>query len=337
MQQISECFFCILGSMNRLTPAILITSLLFCLCSISVAQQPVQYSQYMLNRYSFNPAYAGFDLSLSVTASYRNQWSGLTGNPKSQNLNAHLPLYKWNGAVGIQFQNDGIGAESSISASASYNYVYQAPVGLFSIGLRVGILQKKLDGSKLISPDGIYEGTNINHNDPILAERSVSGVGPIWSFGGYYIHDVFETGISIGRVPTQFISLGNSKIELSPLATFYFEYLIPVNEFLELSPSILLKSDFVQTQLDIGVNASYDNIIGGIGFRGYNANSVDAIILIAGLQINSHYRLSYSYDFGLSALSNVHEGTHEVVLNYNLNKLIGVGKPEKIIYNPRFL
>ena len=55
------------------------------------------------------------------------------------------------------------------------------------------------------------------------------------------------------------------------------------------------------------------------------------------LTFNEHYTLSYAYDIGLSALRGSHEGTHEILLNYNLNKLIGAGLPPKIIYNPRFL
>jgi hypothetical protein len=39
----------------------------------------------------------------------------------------------------------------------------------------------------------------------------------------------------------------------------------------------------------------------------------------------------------MSGLQEVTDGSHEVMLNFNLNKPIGKGKPPKIIYNPRFL
>src|SRR5690606_21118280 len=45
------------------------------------AQQDPQYTQYMYNMNVVNPAYAGSKESLSLTALYRNQWSGMEGNP----------------------------------------------------------------------------------------------------------------------------------------------------------------------------------------------------------------------------------------------------------------
>src|SRR5690606_28197832 len=45
------------------------------------AQQDPQYTQYMYNMNVHNPAYAGSKESLSLTALYRTQWSGMEGNP----------------------------------------------------------------------------------------------------------------------------------------------------------------------------------------------------------------------------------------------------------------
>ena len=66
-----------------------------------LTQQPAQYSMYMLNKYAFNPAYAGMDNSLSLTGVYRNQWLNLDGNPVSQNFNVHMPLYIVGGGIGL--------------------------------------------------------------------------------------------------------------------------------------------------------------------------------------------------------------------------------------------
>ena len=69
----------------------------FAFLNLTWAQQPAQYSLYNLNKFNFNPAYAGLDNSLSVTGVYRSQWVGLPGKPVTQNINAHMPLYffKW--------------------------------------------------------------------------------------------------------------------------------------------------------------------------------------------------------------------------------------------------
>ena len=103
-------------------------------------------------------------------------------------------------------------------------------------------------------------------------------------------------------------------------------------------PSVLTKSDFRQTQMEFSTIVKYnDNIFGGVSFRGYESNSIDALAIIAGFNINEHVTLAYSYDISLSQLNTVNGGSHEVMINYNLNRPIGAGRLPNIIYNPRFL
>ena len=103
-------------------------------------------------------------------------------------------------------------------------------------------------------------------------------------------------------------------------------------------PNLVFRTDFKEFQSDIGVNVSgLDNLFGGISFRGYNKFSVDALAIIIGTNIGRHYSASYSYDLGLSDLRHVYDGTHEIMLRYNLNKAIGLGVTPKIIRNSRHL
>ena len=136
---------------------------------ISLAQQAPQFTMNMLEKYRFNPVYGGMDASLSVTGSLNSQWEGLPGAPKFQNISAHMPLYIANGGVGMQFVHDQLGVEESVGFRASFNYVYEASFGIISTGIGLGAIQKKIDGSRLRTRDGIYEGQTIIHNDPILS------------------------------------------------------------------------------------------------------------------------------------------------------------------------
>lgn len=316
----------------------IITTSIFLFASSLLGQQTPQFSQQMFNKYQFNAAYAGFDRSLSITGSSRSQWATFDGAPTTQNLNAHLPFYIWNGGIGISLENDKIGEFSSTSVSMSYNYVYESPIGLFSAGIRVGVLQNRLNASRLTTPDGTYEADIIQHNDGVLANQNISGSAPIWSFAGYYISDLFETGLSISDLPTHTTAIGDIDLRRSTVVNWFAEANLPINYAIEITPSVFVKSDFVQTQLEIAGIANYrDQYFGGVGMRGYNANSLDAVIVYAGFRFNKKYKLTYSYDLGINGLQRFHEGTHEFVLNYNLQKIIGLGLPPKVIYNPRFL
>ena len=76
--------------------------------------------------------------------------------------------------------------------------------------------------------------------------------------------------------------------------------------------------------------------LAGFGLRGYSSNTLDAISVLGGLQVNPNLRVLYAFDFTLSSIKTVHQGTHELMLNYNLNKKIGGVEREPIIFNPRY-
>ena len=315
------------------------TTLIFILlASTGIAQQGFQYSQFMLDKYQFNPAYGGLDLSLKINAVARSQWNGISDNPKSQYINAHLPFYIWNGSVGMALQNETSGAIRNIHISGSYNYVIKNQFGIFSGGIAVGILQKSIDGSQLITPSGDYTDNNIIHNDPSLVNGEYSGVSPTWTLGFYYAGTSFDAGIAFSNIPEPSINAGPSSISISSHTSLYGEYRYQFNDQLELTPNVLIKTDFVAYQTDFSVLVKHNgNIFGSIGLRGYNSNSIDALIFMIGTKVSPNYTIAYSYDAGLSSIKRVNEGTHEIRLSYNLNKLIRTGMPPKIIYNPRHL
>lgn len=305
----------------------------------AVAQQASQSSLYFFNKYKYNSAYAGFDRYLSITGSYRTQWLGIARNPVTQSINAHMPMYALNGSVGISIENDLLGATTQLSSSISYNYVHDSYLGLWSAGVRVGVNQISLDGTLLETPDGIYEDGVINHNDPILPNGKAKGLAPFTSIGGYFIHDLFEVGLSIENIIASKVDLGGLGTEwnVDPTLNIYGEFFVSFSGVIKFHPSLFLKTDFKETQLDLSIQAIYDDyLFGGIAWRGYSSNTFDAIILFAGMQLNENWKLGYAYDIPVSALSVISRGSHEVVLNFNLNKSIGLGLPPKTIYNPRF-
>jgi len=300
------------------------------------SQQPIQYSQYMQNKYALNPAYGGLEGSLSVFAGIRSQWSQLNGSPKAQNFSAHLPMYNLQGSIGFSLQNETSTDFSMVTFTGSYNYVMELPIGAVSFGAKLGLNRLSINGGNLVTPSGVYEGSVAEHNDPILGNDERSGAGPVWGIGGYFISDELEIGLSLDAFPSHSIGLGEISYQRKQNVGLYAQYNLLYSNLWTFSPSIYVKSDFTQTQVDVFGKVNYSNLFGGIGLRGYSGSSMDALIILMGVQFNKHYRLSYSYDLGISELRHYHDGTHEFTLNYNIQKLIGnLGQP-KIIYNPRY-
>ena len=147
-------------------------------------------------------------------------------------------------------------------------------------------------------------------------------------------------GISATHLVPMTIKLnGNtSDIALAMVSQYYLNasYTSEVGKSLAIRPSINLKSDGDNLQAEADLLVIFNNFfwVGG-GLRGYNDNTLDGFIATAGMNIGNNFRVGYSYDYTLSSLSNVSNGSHEVVLNYRVN-LIKPAKPGKAIYNPRF-
>lgn len=304
---------------------------------LSFAQQPAQYSLYMLNPLHWNPAYAGLDNSLSITGGLRRQWVGLDGSPASQFANAHAPLYFLSGGVGIGIENESLGAETLTTASLSYSYQRQIGKGILALGLGAAWVQRTIDGALLRTPDGNYsEPGVINHEDDLLPLGLETASTPTFNAGIYYQTEKWEGGIGVRHLTAPATPLGQLQLQLNRVYFFTVSAHLDLNKTLSIHPSLMIHSDAVQTQGQIGVIVKYNNnIFAGTALRGYNKNAIDAAIIMAGLQLNEKISLAYAYDLTLSGLDAVSNGSHELVLKYNLGKIIGAGKLPRIIYNPR--
>ena len=304
-------------------------------------QQTPQYSLYMLNRFAYNPAYAGMDNSLSITGSYRKQWVDIPGSPSTYNVSAHLPVYLTNGGFGILLESETLGVNDDTYIGGAYTY--QMDLGrraVLSIGLGGGLHQRSVDGSRLRTQTGDYsvEQQVITHNDPILPTTRVSGSTPTFSAGIYLQTENLEIGFSSLRLAEQTIEFDEFSTQFSRHYLLSATYGYDLTRKLRLEPSLLLKSNGTQHQTDVSLLAYYNEsfLLGG-SYRGYTARSQDAVVLIAGFNLSEQIRVAYGYDLTLSALNTVGSGSHEVTLNYNFGRPIGQGRPPKVIYNPRNL
>jgi type IX secretion system PorP/SprF family membrane protein len=293
----------------------------------------------MFNRLAFNPAYAGMEEKLSVTGVFRRQWVDFEGGPSSQHINLHAPLPFLNSGFGLSLENDALGFEKNLSIVGAYNYRLYLGAGTLSIGGGGGIIQKTLDGASLRTPSGDYlDGGIIDHRDGLLPLESVLASTPVVEAGLYYKHRVLEVGVSMRNILEQPFVF--STVNILPIRSYFFTATAHVEGrgAVSFHPSILLKSDILQTQLDFSALMRYnDNIYFGASFRGYSQSSMDALAIIGGLRLSEKLYILYSYDLTLSGLRSVNSGTHEILLNYSINNPFGKSRPPQIIHSPRFL
>lgn len=313
-------------------------SLAISLCA--AAQSVPQYTNFIYNRFITNPAVAGQNDMLDITALYRGQWTGIEGAPSTQFLTAHAPIPGINSGVGLAITNDMMGAQRSTSITLSYAYRLPFRWGNLSFGGGFAMYQKSIDGTKLRSPEGDYT-SGINHNDGFIPGQKVSGVAPEVQLGIYYYNDDLFAGLAVQNLLGSKISVstpgGNADVRFARGFIFSGGYNIGLNRSLSLLPAVQLKTDLKYFQTDLSVVLSIkDNIHTGLSFRGYSGKTIDAASVLFGFRLFKSVRIGYSYDFSLSALNEVNSGSHEVFIKYQL-KITDKSKPGKVIYNPRFL
>lgn len=304
------------------------------------AQQLAQYSSWMLNPYLYNPSAAGLDNTLIVTGAYRKQWVDLDGAPVSQHLNVSMPVRFLKSGVGIRLDNDGLGAHQTTQAMLNYSYHLNVPVGLLSLGAGIGYQQYSLDGTRLRSPEGDYTDPLFQHNDAFLPLGRVSAGAPVFEIGVTLLTDRMRIGLSAVPVFSPVITqTGTGAFRLTPQQhlAFQAQYQIEWSGQFILKPGLLIKSDLVATQMELGTLAVWkEKFTGGAAWRGVTNSSRDALILTAGLKLNEKTTIAYIYDLPFSGLQSTNRGSHELFIQYNTGRSFGTGKRPPVIYNPRF-
>jgi type IX secretion system PorP/SprF family membrane protein len=318
-----------------------ILTILLCGCvSIVCAQSEPQFTQYMYNKYLFNPAYAGSADAAEFSALYRNQYVNLTDRPiATEGFNFNLPLNSISSGLGLTAINDMIGYQRATYVAIDYDYRKNFKWGEMGAGIGIGLIQSSLNGALLRAPDGTYTGGVVNHDDPYLPNTLQNGIAPDISLGIYFNNDKYFAGASIEHIAFSSAKIntptGSSDLNFARNLFFTGGYDFAVSKKFSIMPSAIIKSDLKQVQVDIGATCTIiDNILAGISFRGYNKNTIDALSLIFGFRYRG-FQLVYSYDANVSYLTSFNSGSHEISVNYKFS--LKKKEPKGYLYhNPRF-
>ena len=279
----------------------------FFITSACLGQQQIMFTQYMFNGLALNPAYAGSHESLSMTALFREQWTGLDGAPATQTLSVHSPIKNQKMGLGLLLLHDKIGVTEQTGAFGSY--AYHLPFtngGKLAMGIQGGFTYFDARFSK------------VSASDPTFANGDVIEWQPNVGGGVYYYTQRFYTGFSVPQLIESTFDKDNKDSD-SRLLRHYFltaGYVLDLNENLKLKPNALVK--YVKgapIEVDLNANLLIKEIV-WVGFSWRSFDSVDAILQ---LQINNRLQLGYAYDFSTSNdIRRVNSGSHEFMLNFRI-------------------
>jgi type IX secretion system PorP/SprF family membrane protein len=273
----------------------------------TMAQQKMQFTQYMFNGLVINPAYAGADEALSLTFIQRSQWAGIENAPNTQTLSAHTLFKKKHFGLGLTVVNDKIGVHKNLNVLTNYAYHLRvADKSYLSMGIQAGINSLKSDYASLVSTA---------NNDPKLYDPIMSRTFFDFGAGIYFRSPRFHMGVSAPELlPQQFVINDTLSVELSKTNFFIFsKYRMTLNENMDFEPAVLIKYlSGIPISFDVNVNMIYRKVLTlGLSYR--KTESIDFLLKV---QATPQLQVGYAYDYPIGAISRLSNGSHELMVHY---------------------
>ena len=122
------------------------------------AQIDTQFSQYWALPGYYNPAAAGSSDKLNILTSTRQQWIGMPGAPQTYFVTGDMPFkfLKQNHGVGLVVTSETEGLYSHLILGAQYAFKIKLWKGVLSLGIQLGMLDERFDGTQVSIPTSDY-------------------------------------------------------------------------------------------------------------------------------------------------------------------------------------
>ncbi|MGM9714326.1 MAG: type IX secretion system membrane protein PorP/SprF [Prevotella sp.] len=283
------------------------------------AQYDVLFSHYYDMETSFNPAAAGKEAKMNITAAYAMDMAGFEHNPQTAYIAADMPVMIMNSVhgVGLQFMNDKLGLFNHMRISAQYSAKLRIFGGQLGIGIQAGLLSETFDGSKADLEDS---------SDPAFTRSEVNGNTLDIGAGLYYKVKDFYLGLSAQHLTAPKVLLGEVN-EIKIDATYYATagYTIHLrNPLLQVKTSAIGRTDGVMWRADVTGRLIYTSerksFYGGLSYSPTNS-----VTLLLGTKIHG-INVGYSYEVYTNGMS-IGNGSHELFIGYQMDlNLIKKGK-----------
>lgn len=297
---------------------LLILSMFF-VAFCSSAQYSRQYSQYMFNGLTINPAYAGVRECLSITGIHSSQWVGFDGAPTTQSVTAHTPFRK-NSGLGLNFFHDKIGVQNQTALNATYAYHLKLnKKSKLSFGVNAGLsyFQVRENNVVTIDDDNAFQDSYQTYSFPNIGA------------GLFYYRENFYAGLSVPALfsseysnvsQNKYFNLNSNSLVIMQTTGAVLE----LSDNVKWKPSYLVKYiPAISTDLDLNSNFYYKDAVNlGVSYR---VNK--AIVAMAGCTIKNKFDIGYSFGYPLSDLANFSSGTHEIMLRYEFKEVVSSVNP----------
>lgn len=275
------------------------------------AQQDPMYTQYMDNMLVINPGFAGSREVGNAMVVARSQWVEFDGAPSTRSFSYNTSIENKNIGFGVSIMSDKIGPIKQTGVYFDYSYFLRVSEAFqLGMGLKGGVsfYRANLTELETVSPDPIFD------ND--IYENFIPNIGVGFylfsddTYFGLSVPQLIENKITREDISTEYVNRQQMHLYFTGGHTF------ALNEEFQLKTNAMLK--WVQNSpisFDINAIVGFQNrVYVGAMYR-YNV----AFGIIAQFKPTPKMTIGYSYDMSIAELSGFNNGSHEIMLSYDID------------------
>lgn len=281
-----------------------------------VAQHFNVFSNYLLNVSTINSGAIGKDEALDISIYSRKQWAGFLGSPLTNNVSINAMCKKPSLNFGLMLQDDRIGSTTTQNFLGAYAYRIRFRKFKLAFGLQAGVQILNSNLNKLVRLQDI---------DQVVTQNQNKQVSFVTGSGIYAHNEYFFAGISVPYLFNTF-----SKFDLNSTPLFANAgFILKIKNKDLLKPSVLVRR-VNETEITTDINLSYyfkSKIGVGVSYRIKNA-----VVGLLEIIPTDQLKISYCYDYSITAISSHQNGSHELSLKYLFGKRYNVKNSRALYY-----
>lgn len=294
--------------MKKILSTVLLGLILSCKVSVTYAQEPPVFSQFFMNPFIYNPAYAGVEGHSVFFLMYRQQWANIDGAPAIYHASFHTPLPNGIGVGGSVFsQTQGLLTNAGIKGAASYLVNFDR-THFLRFGMSIGV------GTSSINFDQLDDPT-----DPAFATLANDEMYAIGEFGATYHTGHFNFGFALPSLFSQDITSTDdfSPIRVKPLdrALVKVNYRGHITDDFAIEPHLIYRySKNSADQFEISTILHIKHIL----WAGASYRQDAGMVGLIGAKIKEKIGFGYAYEMGKPDIANLTGNTHEIHIGFHL-------------------
>jgi len=275
------------------------------------AQQDPGYTQYMYNPLVINSGYTGSTGTLEAVLIHRSQWVGIEGAPETQSFTVHSPLANEKVGLGFSAVQDKLGPSREIYVDGNFSYTIDLSYSTkLAFGLKAGARILNIDWTK---------GRFYDDADVLLNQNIDNKFIPQIGAGAYLYGEKWYVGASVPSfIKSDYYDDIAEEVDPDRLHFYLIGgYVFDLSDNLKFKPAVLGRAvSGAPVEFDVSANFMFmEKFVLGAAYR-----FDDSVSALAGFQISRDFFIGYAYDFTTSELNKYNDGTHEIMLRFQMNK-----------------